>query len=185
MPHIEISDDDFEKLQRISVPLVDTAATAFARVMSHYECIMPLLHTVGSDRTSVVNSYDPASLPPMQHTRLIEGAFNGRMPGRVNWDSLVQCALMDLVGEGLSPAQVKSESTANVVRGVKTSEGYKQLPGCDFSYQGVSAEHAARIIFRSSAHLGCNAWILFRWLDKESAHSPGCYGRAAFSVVDK
>jgi len=39
MPTIEIYEADFSRLQRLAVPLVDTPATVFARLLDFYESI--------------------------------------------------------------------------------------------------------------------------------------------------
>ena len=62
---------------------------------------------------------------------------------------------------------------ANVVPGKKVTEGYKNVPGQDFSYQGVSATGAVEIIRRCAKALHCGACIEFEWRNKKDALHPG------------
>ena len=182
MPTIEISDTDFKRLQKIAVPLVDTTATAFSRLLDYYE----------GDSGAPPDAAPPTpqgpalifgakNVPPMVHTKLLDGRFDGRAPEKVNWDGLVRMALVSTIDSCGSAKELHRLSGANVVSGTKVTDGYKHVPSHDFSYQGVSAEGAVDIVVRCAKALGRGAHVEFEWRNKDGAHRPG--ERAVLSVT--
>ncbi len=181
MKMIEIDQADFMRLQKIAVPLVDTPATAFSRVLDYYEegNRAPSVAAASNVEDSIM-TFGIEDIPPMTHTKLLNGRFNDRIPEKINWDGLVRLALVSTIDSSGSSKDLHRLSGANVVYGGKNTEGYKYVPSHDFSYQGVSAVGAVEIVVRCAKALGCSGHIEFEWRNKPNAHHPG--KRAVLSI---
>ena len=180
MRTIEITETDFGRLQKAAVPLVDTSATAISRLLDYYE--------QGNGTSSPATSPNPPDhgeyerkvltfgiedIPPVVHTRLLSGRFNGRDLDKVKWNNLVELALLSVLDSHSSPSDLARISGANIVQGEKQTDGYKYVPNGGFSYQGVSAQGAIDIVVRCAKTLRCEVRIEFEWRDKDNAYRPG------------
>ena len=191
MQSVEVSDTDFKRLQNIAEPLVDTTlrtavpelraevskiaiAAAVSRVLDSYEArggAMPA--PSGSPNGSRMLTYDATNIPNMRHTKLLNGRFGKENPERTTWDAMVSLALVSAHTSSGGVQNLYRIAGANVVPGKKDTEGYKHVPGQDFSYQGVSATGAVEIIRRCAKALHCGAYIEFEWRNKKDALHPG------------
>ncbi len=183
MPSIAISETDSERLQRIAHLLGETPPVAFKRVLDHYCKQMqeiaspPVENASGSSIRPVprddILDIDPEGVPPMGHTKLLDGRFAGNRPEKTNWNSLVETALVAVFRSCGSVDDTRRLSGAQLAQGVKRNDGYKPVPSRDFSFQGVSAGDAVRVLIRCARALGCEARMEFEWRDKPEAHAPG------------
>ena len=174
MPTIETTDADFERLQKIAVPLVDTPASVITKLLDAFEGLGGA--TSPKPRTpehSGVKEYGSGKIPPLVHSKLMDARFNGTAPEKINWDSLVRFALTTGMAQCKTAKDLHRLSGANVVQGKKESDGYKFVPSHDFSYQGVSAVDSGKIVVRCAKGLGLSAFFEFEWRDKEAAYRPG------------
>lgn len=176
MPAIEVTDVDFARLQKFAVPLVDTPASAFTKVLNIAEGLQ-----VAPPRKDVAPSgltaFGPSNLPPLVHTKFLDGRFDGKSPNKASWDAMVQLALEAIYERSHDADKVRAISGANIVKGEKHDEGYKYLESMGLSYQGVSAEDAVDIIIRSARNLRVSVRIDFVWRNKDGAFKPGEPGR--------
>ncbi|SFG14476.1 T4SS efffector SepA family protein [Roseobacter denitrificans] len=178
MQNIEVYARDFQRLQAFATPLVDSAATAFAKVLDIAEAAEAAKDS-RSSRTEVElatrmgKHFGPHEVPPLRHTKVLEGSFAGREIEKPTWDALVKASLHALWNEHGEFRAVKNCSGANIVEGVKSDEGYKFLPELNLSYQGVSSDDAIEIAIRSARSLKQSLQIDFVWRDKKGAYLPG------------
>ena len=177
MPSIEISETDFQRLQKIAVPLIDTSKSIMTKLLDTYE----KAHGAQSGKTvpssqAGIERYGSGNIPPLTHTKLMAAQFDNIAPGKTSWDALVQLALTRVIDKCQSAKELHRLSGANVVDGEKRDEGYKYLSLNNFSYQGVSAEDAAKIVVRCAKALGCSASFEFEWRNKDAAYKPGQRG---------
>lgn len=175
MPTIEITDYDFARLQKVAVPFIDTPATVFTKVMDAFERANTAAAAPASVPVATANLpvYHHDNLPPLTHTKLLEAAFDGKQPEKVAWDALVRLALIETKEQAGSIQGLRKIAAANIVEGRKDDEGYKFLPEHGFSYQGVSAEDAVKIVFRCAKGLKVNFSAEFEWRSKDDAYRPG------------
>jgi hypothetical protein len=174
MPTIEISDTDFQRLQKIAVPLIDTPKTVLTKLLDSYEKANGAQVPNGPARAPVaVEQFGPGNIPPLTHTKLMAAQFDNAAPEKTSWDSLVQLALTRVMEKCKDARELQRLSGANLVGGEKHDDGYKHLASHGFSYQGVSAEDAAKIVVRCAKALGRSAFFEFEWRDKEGAFKPG------------
>jgi len=174
MVNIEIHVADFSRLQSLAVPLVDTTADVVTRLLDSYETIEHETQPGQLRSAPNSNSFGVQNLPPMKHAKLLSAKFGEAEPEKTTWDSLVLTALvMTLGANGESVPELRRISGANVVTGKKISDGYKFVPTSDFSYQGVSATDAIKIIIRCAKALNKGIFLDFEWHNKEGAFKPG------------
>jgi hypothetical protein len=176
MPNIEITDADFVRLQKLATPFIDTPATTIARVLDFYEENGPVLKTPSTTSSPNGTEYSERTVPPLVHTKVLEADFGGKAPDRMTWDSLVRLALNKTLEKAASARELYRLSGANVVEGKREVDGYKYVPKQGYSYQGVSAEDAVKIISRCARHLGETVKVEFEWRNKDGAHRPGGRG---------
>ncbi|MFN3260759.1 MAG: T4SS efffector SepA family protein [Pikeienuella sp.] len=184
MPTIEITDHDFARLQKVAVPFIDTPATVFTKILDVFERSNA---PAGATETplreqSALRVYHHDNLPPLTHTKLLEARFGDLQPERDTWDALVRLALIEVKGRVGTLQDLRRISAANVVEGRKEDEGYKFLPGHGFSYQGVSAEDAVKIVFRCAKGLKVDFAAEFEWRSKDEAYLPGERARLEYRV---
>ena len=174
MPLIDITDADFLRLQKIAVPLVDTTTSVVTKLLDQFEglCRTESPKSNGT-APSLATKFGPENIPPLVHTKLMDARFSGAVPEKINWDSFVRLALQTTMKKAKTAKELHRQSGANVVQGRKEIEGYKFMQSQDFSYQGVSADHAAKIIVRCAKALGCEALFEFEWRNKDDAYRPG------------
>lgn len=178
MKMIQVEDRDFARLQSHAVPFEDTAATVVARLLDWFENKSAEPMNEASAASAV---YGPTDMPPMRHTRLLGGSIGKQTPEKRTWDAMVRLAFALVLERDPSIDQLRKTSGANVVSGRKETEGYKYEPHYDFSYQGVSAEDAVKIIVRCVKHLQITGSIEFEWRQKKDAHRPGEVARLLLS----
>lgn len=177
MPSIEISETDFQRLQKIAVPLIDTPRSIMTKLLDTYEKAHGAQSAGSVPRSQAgIGRYGFSNVPPLTHTKLMAAQFDTVAPSKTSWDALVQLALTRVIEEYQSAKELHRLSGANVIDGKKQDEGYKYLPPNDFSYQGVSAEDAAKIVVRCAKALGCSASFEFEWRNKDAAYKPGQRG---------
>jgi len=184
MPTIEITDHDFTRLQKVAVPFIDTPATAFTKVMDAFERSIASTDPAEAPVQAASNLpvYHHDNLPPLTHTKLLEARFGGVQPEKAAWDALVRLALLEVRNKVGTVQELRKIAAANVVEGRKDDEGYKFLPENGFSYQGVSAEDAVKIVFRCAKGLKVDFSAEFEWRSKEDAYRPGERARLEYRV---
>jgi len=175
---IDISETDFRRLQTIAEPFVDTPATVITKLLNSYD--QKKAAVVAASKSSNIERHALESLPPLTHTKVMDGHFDGAKPSKFNWDGFVRHALIQVLGVTNSVDSLRRASGANIKEGKYESQGYKFVPGYNFSFQGVSAEDAAKIIGRCARSLEVPFKIEFIWRDKLDAFRPGERGYIEF-----
>jgi hypothetical protein len=127
-----------------------------------------------------VRNYDPMALPDITHTKLVKAMFGGEELPNPKWNELMRRA-HEIAFEscGRSYEKLRLLTTANIVKGEKTDDGYKPL-GRSFSLQAVAANDALRIVLGIARKLSLPVEVIFDWRVKEGAAHPGETGRVAW-----
>jgi hypothetical protein len=175
---IEIADSDFPRLQAIAQPFVDTPASVITRLLDLYE--NGIAAKPATERFPDIKRHSLEKLPPLTHTKVMDGHFDGAKPSKFNWDGFVRHALIQALGASGSIDGLRRASGANIKEGKFEDQGYKFVPSHNFSFQGVSAEDAAKIIGRCARSLKVPFKIEFIWRDKPDAFRPGERGFIEF-----
>lgn len=182
MPHIELSESTFKRLQKLAKPLIDTPSTIIDRLIDHYEDADEDAGSPGvvKDPVAMIR-FDPVEVPSLTHTKLRKASFGGRELSRPNWNELVRSAI-DAGLERLKTFEELSRVTdARIVKGVKTDEGFSPMPNRGISVQGVDAHDAWRIAYGLARKLTLPVDVIFEWRDKEGAAHPGEIGTIGWS----
>jgi hypothetical protein len=117
---------------------------------------------------------DPSAPRDTRHTRLIKAVFAGQEIPSPNWNEVVRKAhelAFQKVGRDFDKLRVLT--SANIVKGRKTDDGYSPLGDLGFSIQGVASNDAVRIICGIARKLNLPTEIFFEWRDKAGATYPG------------
>lgn len=173
---IEIEAADFDRLKALAEPFVDTPATVVRRLLDSYSA------SVQREMKPVPFRKRFSEVPPLTFTKLLSARIGSRSPDKSTWDSMLVLALIIGKKELIDLDSLKRVSGANIVEGCKDEDGYKYLPSWEFSYQGVSAEDAMRIVNRICKTLGLSWEIEFEWREKDGAFLPG--QRARVTMVN-
>jgi len=172
MPQVQISDENFARLQRLAVPLVDTADTVIAKALDALEGNAPGLGS--KDRTF------PAATPPdLSFTSVRSATVDGKvlMGADTYWNSILVAAIRAAIQHGATPNQISNNLLANHISGTKDDGGYKPIPEAGLSVQGQDANNA----WKSTAYLadafGITVEVTFIWQNNPKAALPGQAGR--------
>ena len=173
MIQVELSQATFERLQRLAVPLVDTIETVINRLLDRSEGAPP----PRAAAASAPSVFDPASPPPLTHTKVVAIRFDGvPMAKDVNWNGLLRETVKRLPQDLRTPESLRRLVVVNFVAGRKDDEGYRYLEEANISLQGQDARDAARAAFHIARQRGWALEVEFVWRDKPAAAHPGQLG---------
>lgn len=172
MEHISLDSKTFERLQRHAKPFVDTPATVINRALDALERItggLPEARAIGPGERAI----NPAQLPKLTHTKVLDANLAGREIERPNWNSLLDEMLRLSMKYAGSFEGVRRLCPVNLVAGRKEDEGYGYLSDIDLSVQGQDANSACRAMVVAAQAMGISLDIGFMWRPKENAAYPG------------
>jgi hypothetical protein len=180
----EIKESTLRLLQQHAVPLQDTVDTVIERMVAFYA-----QHNSSRARGATVaatsagiHSFDPNSPPEVRHTKLMKAVIGGNQLPNPKWNDLVRTAheiAFDKVGRDFD--KLRPVTTANIVKGSKSIDGYSPLGNLGFSIQGVAANDALRIALGIARKLVLPLEVVFEWREKEGALHPGETGQLVWN----
>lgn len=180
----EIKESTLRLLQQHAIPLEDTVDTVIERMVAFY-----VQHNGSGARAPTigpapagVRSFDPSSPPEVRHTKLMKAVIGSEQLPNPKWNDLVRTAheiAFEKVGRDFD--KLRAVTTANIVKGSKSVDGYSPLSNLGFSIQGVAANDALRIALGIAKKLLLPLEVVFDWRDKEGALHPGETGRIAWN----
>ena len=174
---IEVFPADFARLQKLAVPLVDTPASVVSRLLDAYE-----KGAVREEAGAAVMVSKFENPPPQAHTKVLSGKIGIHEPEKATWDAMVSLCFRLVAKKFMDVAAAGTRIGLNTTEGKKTDEGYKYVADLNASYQGVSAQHAAKVIGSTARILGEDAYVDFIWREKEDAHAPGRIGSLSYAL---
>ena len=173
---IRISEQAYERLQKLATPFVDTPAVVIDRLLDFYE------------RLETSNPQPPipdterelptGNAPDLTHTRIIGGQVDSR-PVR-KWNTLLQEAVRAALSQGATREELVSFSQ-NIDLQPRSDSGYRYLPELGISLQGVSASAAWELSCRLANHYSFPLYVKFEWRMKNGAAHPGRLGELQFT----
>lgn len=184
MPQIEVSEAVYRQLQALAKPFEDTPNSVIERLLAARQPgKAPAGVQAGPERRSYAAS-TPASvaptpalavaadaLPDLSFTKVISAWVAGEQLAKPNWNRCVEQALRAILaaaeGAPVAPSHV------NIKKGLSRQEGYKPVGETGYSFQGLSANDAARFLVEARRSYDVPTVIRFRWRLKPQAAKPG------------
>jgi hypothetical protein len=183
LPTIEITPATYEKLQRLGVAFVDTPESVIARLVD-----AALEKKSAVSRESIAGPLDPSviDLDPfftgnLAHTRVRRASFGAREIDPPKWNNLLRTAHVEARKQLGSFDALKEATSARIRQGPYDREGFKFVPGSDFSIQGLDSNMAWSSSLRLAKKLNVPIEIEFEWYNKEGAAHPGKRGRMVWN----
>ena len=177
MPSIELTRETFAQLESLARPFVDTPETVIKRLIAGRSDVRAVSDSGESDTSGAAIEFSPENIPPLKHAKYLSGSFDGALPDKQNWNSLLRLALIKIMASCSDVDDLRRISGTNVCGGRKQDDGYTYVQSHTFSYQGLNAANVANTVIRCAKYLGCSARFEFEWLNKDGAHKPGKRGR--------
>jgi hypothetical protein len=180
---MQISEKSVGLLRELAVPFDDTVDTVIERLVRFYR---EHCHEDAPDAARAVKSIrvldlNPDSPPDLRHTRIIKAVFGKDELRGTNWNELVRRVIeVAYASAGQDFAKLRRMTTANIVEGHKSDEGYAPLARLGISVQGVAANDAFRIVRELAKKLSAPLHVIVEWRDKEGATHPGEAGQFAW-----
>jgi hypothetical protein len=179
MPHtIEISDQNFTRLQRHATPLVDTIDTILERALDALD---------GSKTAATIENtigpklYDPVRAPSLTFTQITAIELCGKIFKPNQWNALL-LAVVDVAFSRLQERDKLMELIhLNCVKGRKVENGYKYVEAADVSIQGADSNNAWKAISIIAIKLRIPVSVTFVWQENPKASNPGVKGRFEIS----
>lgn len=176
MPAIEITESQFQRLQRFAEPLVDTTATAFDKVLTAAEggsgAPQPRLESEGTSESATALVFTRLTMPSLKDAVITSARIDGQPVVGHQWvDALLR---MLAVVKTKAPLEEATRGTpVNVVNGKKTTGGYQWRGSLGVSVQGLSATSAGRAILELGDRFSIPVELQVRWHQSPSAAYPG------------
>lgn len=185
MPTIEITPATYEKLQELGVAFVDTPETVIARLADAAlaaRAKAPVAPVVPAKQSDLIE-LDPLFTGNLAHTRVRQARFSDREIEPPKWNNLLRVAHVEALKQLGSFAALNQVSSARLKDGRYEGEGFKYVPGSDFSIQGLDSNLSWSSSLRLAKHLNVPIEIEFEWYDKEGAAHPGKRGYMRWDPV--
>jgi hypothetical protein len=178
MPTIDISSETLELLKRLAVPFVDTTPESVIARLATDALEAEEAPRVGSGRVRPPDlvEVDPHFAGNLAFTRVRRARFGAQEVEPPKWNQLLRVAHLQ-ARKVLGSVQALADATSARVRaGAYSGEGFRPVPGGDFSLQGLDSNLAWASSLRLAKKLNRPIEVEFEWLDKEAAAHPGKRG---------
>jgi len=168
---IRISENTYQRLQKIATPFDDTPDTAILKLLDFYESEKSDKQVKQSEtRKSGVILLDPENPSDLTHTKILEGYFDDVSVR--NWKELVNVAHKRALNDLGSFDELRKISISNIYAGEKIENGYKLIEGTNISIQGANANQSWNSALKIAKKLGQPIEMKFMWRDKKGAIYP-------------
>lgn len=168
---VRISENTYQRLQKIATPFDDTPDTTILKLLDSYEGKKTNEHVKQSEETkSGVKILNPENPSDLTHTKILEGYFDDTNVR--NWRELVNVAHKKALSELGSFDELRKISISNIYSGEKRENGYKLIEGTNISIQGANANQSWDSALKIAKKLGKHIEIKFMWRDKKGAIYP-------------
>lgn len=178
MVEIEISDESYKYLQSLAVPLQDTTATILDRVTKeHKELLENRLTGIDVNAKPAFDlKFDTSNLPNVSFTTIASAKINNTPVKKRYWNDILEEMLVTAVQLGNDTESIKSYLAAQTLSGQHSDNGYRFVPECGFSFQGVDAGRACKNIAILSIKFKISVSITMNWRSNSKAQYPGQTG---------
>lgn len=190
MPNISIKNETLARLQKIAIPLVDTADSVIRRVLDAFEASnnfdIPGTKDSGPGMpikdNGAVMLFNWRNPPVLAHTTVTQVVLNGEQFVKSDnfWNSIMFAVIRAAKKHGKTADQLSQLLFVNHAKGQKTDNGYKFMPDVGLSIQGQNSDNAFRQSFALAEVMKFKLEVFFRWQNKPEAAFPN--RTAAFTI---
>ena len=173
---IRISEQAYERLQKLAKPFVDTPAAVVDRLLDFYEKRetpnpQPPIPDIERELSS-------GKTPDLTHTRILNGQVDSRSARK--WNIFLQEAVRAALTQGATREELAA-FLQNSDLEPRSDSGYRYLPELGMSLQGVSASSAWELSCRLANLYSFPLYVKFEWRMKNGAAHPGRLGELQFT----
>jgi len=174
MPYVMIKDEDMKRINELKG--IFEAQDVITRVLDHYleEFTKPETEIQEGEQHK---EFSFKEIPDLSFAKFVSGHFDNVAPDRTNWKYMMLLALETGYKRVGGFEKLQNVATVNLVSGEKSDEGYHFIEELGFSFQGVSAQYAAKCIGEIAEALDVPVEVSFRWRKKDNALHPGEAGK--------
>lgn len=169
---IHLSEQTYERLQKIATPFVDTPAVVVERLLDLYE------RQKTPEASLPIQNKETENMPDLTHTKIIKGQSDGRSAKK--WNALLQESIRAAINKGATREELASLSL-NIDLQPRSDSGYRYLSELGISLQGASASVAWNFACRLAGHYSFPLYVKFEWRMKSVAAHPGKIGELQFA----
>jgi hypothetical protein len=174
MRKIDVTDEQFARLQAFATPLIDSVETVFSKVLDLAESTM-------RSGSPLPTAWRPKleAVADLSHTTLKSASIDGKhLPSSIcNWNGLL-IEMVRQAAKRLPPdTEISDLIVVNHVTGRKIENGYKFLPSENISIQGQNSNNAWKAILHLAKETGLKVDAHFYWANHSNSARPGEMGR--------
>lgn len=181
MPLVAISDENFTRLQKHAVPLVDSLDTVLAKALDALDGAPG--SSANSDGPKL--HYSAASAPDLSFTTVKHALIDGTAlpPVQTYWNNILLAVVQSASKHGATTVQIGSKLLVNHLIGKKEDGGYRYVPEAGLSVQGQDANGAWKATYFLAREFGIKVEVMFAWQNNPKAANPGLTGNLSVGGV--
>ena len=189
MRTLRVSDEVYDRMERIAVPLTDTVDSVLERLLDEHEVRRKAPSGDGPGQAMVFHCGDHGTdvFPEVRFTRFLRMTMaNGLVEEATSWNSALRTILdswcwswtKGWAPHADDPVDYGRRVGVCIVEGIRTDNGFEPIGDrFDWSVQGLGAQKAGEALERVASDLGYGFEIDFRWRTRAGAKYPNALGR--------